>query len=112
MSGKMSRTKGHGFERWLAKRWRDLKLYLDAKRKLEYQASDIDGCDLQNTGIFNVQCKRYKKYVNPSKIEEITKEEGIKILVTKADKKAPIVCLYLEDFETLVKALKAKGITL
>lgn len=67
-------------------------------RKLEYNQDDIDGRDIKNTGKLAIQCKRLKKYAPLTAIEEITIPNKINMLVTRADRKKPIVALYLEDF--------------
>ena len=100
--GLRSRRKGHGYERTIAKQLRDEGIFPEAQRQLEYQAHNAKGVDLENTGKLRIQIKRYKRYVNPSRIEEI-KEEGIRALVTKADNKPAIVCLYWEDFLKIIK---------
>lgn len=106
MSGKRSRTKGHQFERDIAKDFRGLG-FDDAKRHLEYQAGEANGVDLSGTGRWRVQCKRYAKYTNPSRIEEIQDSgDGIPLLITKADHKKAIACLYWSD---LMKILSDIG---
>lgn len=97
---KKSRRKGHGYEREIAQKLKDL--FPEAKRKLEYQASDCTGVDLSNTGRLKIQAKRHKKYTSISKIKEI-EEEGIHLLVTKGDREPDIVCLYLDDFIEILK---------
>ena len=101
MGGKTSRTKGHNWEREVAKRFREHGFPL-AERKLEYQISECTGVDITNTGAFKVQCKRYKDYCPISKIEEV-KETGIPILITKGDRKPAVVCMYIDDFFELIK---------
>jgi hypothetical protein len=92
--GKKSRTKGHSFERKIAQEFR--RIYPEAQRQLEYQLNQCQGVDLKNTGPFKIQCKCKKSYSPINAIEEI-KAEGIKMLVTKADRKAAVACLYLDD---------------
>jgi len=96
MGGKMSRTKGHSYERKTAQVFQKLG-FKDAKRQLEYQEGL--GVDLANTGPFRVQCKRYKGYAPITKLEEVPKtSENIPLLITKADHKPDVVALYLDDF--------------
>lgn len=106
--GKLSRTKGHSFERLIAKRFRPI--FPEAKRHLEYQISEAKGVDLDGVGEYKVQCKRGRKYANPSAIEEIQLdpiEGGIPVLITQGDFKEPIVCIPLEHFLNLLrKSLK------
>lgn len=101
--GLRSRRKGHSYERKIAKQLRDEGIFPEAQRQLEYQAHNAKGVDLENTGRLRIQIKRHKKYVNPSQIEEIQDWEGIQTLVTKADNKPAIVCLYWEDFLKIIK---------
>lgn len=101
MSGRKSRTKGHGYEREIAKKFREF--FPDARRKLEYQAMVIDGTDIEECGPFAIQCKRYKKYVSLSKIEEITAKGKINLLVTKGDHKPDLVAMKLEDFFKILR---------
>lgn len=101
MSGKMSRTKGHGYERAIANKLKPI--YPEAKRHLESQAQEALGYDLDNTGPFLIQCKRYKQYAPINKIEEIKPSKGIHALITKADRKPDIICLYLDDFLEILK---------
>ena len=91
--GKMSRTKGHSFERHIAQAFKTI--FPNACRQLEYQEGL--GVDLANTGRLRIQCKRHKAYAPLSKIEEAL-GNGIEILVTKADRKKTLVALPLEDF--------------
>jgi len=98
---KMQRTKGHSFEREVCKELKEI--FPLAQRKLEYQTSKCNGVDLDNTGNLRIQCKRYAKYVNPSKIEEIKDSSGIPVLITKGDRKEAIACLYLKDLKRILK---------
>lgn len=93
--GLRSRRKGHSFEREIARLFKPL--FPKAQRKLEYQEGDCTGVDLKNTGPFKIQCKRYKEYAPLNKIFEVD-EEGIALLITKADSKPTLVALKLEDF--------------
>ena len=96
MGGKLSRTKGHSYEREIAKKFRHL--YPKSKRMLEYQLEDCNGVDVI-AGPFSIQCKRYKDYAPISKIEEIkAPSQQIHALVTKGDRKEDIICLKLRDF--------------
>lgn len=102
MSGLKSRRKGHGFEREIAKIFREF--FPTARRKLEYQASDVDGVDIACTGKLRLQLKRYKDYAPISKINEIHPVEGtVPALITKGDKKPAIICMELEDFLSILR---------
>lgn len=102
--GKLSRTKGHSFERWVANKMK--KIFPEARRHLEYQDAEAFGVDIANTGIYKIQCKRGKRYASLSAIEEIQIDPidgGIPLLVTKGDNKEPLVCLPFEHFLHLIK---------
>lgn len=100
MGGRHSRTKGHSFERHIAKLFRELGLFPFAKRHLENQKEEALGFDLDNTGPFLFQLKRYAKWVSVSKIFEVQKQyEGdIPVLVQKADNQPAISSLFFDDF--------------
>lgn len=87
---KKSRTKGHDAERLYARRFREVG-YLEARRQLEYHVKDCNGVDLQNTGDFAVQIKRYKNHVSLNKINEIKLENKHRVLISHADRKPPLV---------------------
>lgn len=58
-----------------------------------------------NAGDYLIQCKRTKKYANPSKLREIQIDPidgGIPVLITKGDNAEPVACLYLDDLLRLV----------
>ena len=102
---KLSRTKGHSYEREVAKEFREMG-FSKAERQLEYQISEAQGVDLKNTDPFKVQCKRGKKYASITKIEEVKPETGaIPILVTRGDNTQSAVVMYLSDFKWIVKRL-------
>jgi hypothetical protein len=95
MSGKKSRTKGHAYEREIARRLRPL--FPGAMRNVTEQQTGGQGIDLVNTGNLDVQCKRYKGYAPINKIFEVN-GTGIPVLVTKADRQPDMVVLSLKDF--------------
>ena len=103
MGGKSSRVKGHSFERDIAKDFKELG-YKDARRLLEYQEGM--GVDLENTGKFRVQCKRYKDYCPISKINEVPKEKNtIPLLITKGDRKETMVVMSWNDHKSILSQL-------
>lgn len=99
-----SRRKGHSFEREVAIKLKSL--FPNARRKLEYHISQCTGVDLEETGVFRIQCKRSKTSVPMNKIKEI-KDEGIHVLWTKVDRERDMVTLYAEDFLRIVEKLGA-----
>ena len=103
--GRHARTKGHSFERELANKLKVSGVFPDAKRHLEMQASEAKGYDLDNTGPYRIQCKRYKKYAPITAIEEIKDEHGtIPVLVTKPDHKPAMAVIPLDHFIDLLLA--------
>lgn len=101
---KMSRTKGHSFERETAIALR--LVFPAARRHLEYQDCEANGVDLVETGHYRVQCKRGRKYASLSAIKEVTADElmgEVPVLVTKGDGERPLVCMPLEEFIRLLK---------
>lgn len=102
--GKLSRTKGHSYEREIANEFKEL--FPNARRQLEYNEQDCNGIDLQDTGDFKIQCKRFKNYAPINCIEEVktTSKYDIPMLVTKGDRKRSIACLYLDDLINILKA--------
>lgn len=95
---KLSRTKGHAFERYVAQKFRSI--FPGARRLLEYQEGV--GVDIENTGPLRIQCKAYKDYAPISKINEV-KLSGIPCLVTKGDRKTPMIVLSLDDFLRIIE---------
>ncbi len=104
--GKMSRTKGHSFERFIAN---ELKpIFPAARRHLEYQDAEANGVDLVHTGHYRIQCKRGRQYSPLSAIKEVTADElmgEIPILITKGDGERILVALPIEEFLRLIKGL-------
>ncbi len=100
--GKLSRNKGHDFEREIAQKFR--VIFPEARRQLEYNELDCNGVDLVETGRYLIQCKRKRKYVNPSAIAEVQlKEDGdVPILITKADHKPVLAILPLDHLIELI----------
>ncbi len=102
--GKLSRTKGHSFEREIAQIFR--AVFPRARRQLEYNEMDCNGIDLTETGPYRIQCKRMKKYVNPSAIEEIKLRNPAAetpVLITKADHKPALAILPLDSLMQLIE---------
>ncbi len=111
MGGTWSRNKGLAFERWVANQFKAEGIFPDAKRHLENQAQEAKGYDLDNTGIYRIQCKRYKKYAPLTAIEEVQLQaEGeVQVLVTKPDNKEAMACLPFTEFLRLLKIAKEQG---
>ena len=102
MGGNHSRNKGLNFERDTVKALRKM-VFPYAKRHLESQKEEAKGYDLDNTGPFKIQCKRYKKYCSVSKIKEVQTQPGeIPVLIQKADREETLVTMYEKDWLKLV----------
>ncbi len=106
-SKKLSREKGHKFERDTANAFK--AIFPEAKRHLEYQTvSAALGIDITGTGDYRVQCKRTALYANPSRIFEIRIDperdgDGLtRILVTKADRLPTLAVLPFEKLMELI----------
>jgi len=101
--GKLSRAKGHSFEREVAILFR--AIYPGARRQLEYHSADANGVDISGTGPYRIQCKRGRKYATLSKIKEVTYDEfsgEVPLLVTQGDRERILVALPLEEFLRLL----------
>lgn len=95
-----NRRRGHSFERLIANMFK--AIFPKAARLLEYQEGF--GVDIMNTGVYDIQCKRLKKYASITKIEEVPAVIGrIPILITKGDNKPIMAVLPLEHLLELIK---------
>lgn len=102
--GKLSRTKGHSFERFIAVALRHI--FPEARRHLEYQDAECFGVDLVNTGHYRIQCKRGRKPASLSAIKEVVADEllgEVPVLITQGDRERVLVALPLEEFIRLLK---------
>lgn len=107
---KLSRTKGHGYEREIAKRLR--LVFPSARRQLEYNARDANGVDIQETGRYKIQCKRGRKYASVAALKEVICDEAlgdVPVLVTKADNERDLVVIPFEEFLDLLFIKYTKG---
>src|SRR5690606_12016009 len=107
ISRKGARSKGHNFERDCANAL--VSVFPEARRQLEYHADDALGCDIQNTYPYLIQCKKFKKYVNPSVIKEVQCERilgEVPILVTAGDFLEPLAILPWTELIRLLKIEK------
>ena len=112
--GRKSRTKGHSFEREVARDFREAG-YSDACRQLEYQENQCYGVDLDKTGKYLIQCKRRKTYSSISTIQEIRCEDYVAthrrkvvvpVLVTKADNLPTMAILPWSHLQKLISLEK------
>lgn len=105
-----SRKKGHDFERWIAEKLRPI--FPRARRHLEFHRLDANGVDLQETGIYKIQCKRFAKYAPIACIQEVKCAEelgDVPVLITAGDELPPLVVIPLDEFIRLVKVDLASG---
>lgn len=101
--GKLSRTKGHSFEREVAIKLRPI--FPEARRQLEYHSADANGVDIANTGFYKIQCKKFKRYAPITCIEEVQcdREMGdVPILVTACDRGEIMAVLPFDELLRLI----------
>jgi len=107
MGGASSRTKGHDFERHIARLLR--VSFPDARRGLQYK--DPRECDVEETP-FRIECKRLAK-VNSGDITQAlmqVKRDGEnhddhrpQVVITKADRREALVHMTLDTLLTIVE---------
>lgn len=103
--GRTARRKGIVFERDVAQMLRST--FPGVRRQLEFQVQDAKGIDLQGCDPFKIQCKRTKKYVPLSTINEVQCDRAfgdVPVLIAAGDDQEPLACLPLPDFLRLVEA--------
>lgn len=105
--GRLSRRKGAGWERELAKRWRDL--YPDARRGIGQARSGGDVPDVDGTPWW-IEAKRRKRHdVRGAMRQAIDATDGrVPVVVCRWDGDSAddaIVCMRLEDWEALIGSL-------
>ena len=101
--GKASRTKGHSFERKLAKIFMSA-LGIPFKRGIQFRYGAKEGCDVEGSSIFHIEAKRHKLCNIRAALRQAEAdcaEDGkgrIPIAVTKDDRGPILVTLNLEHF--------------
>jgi hypothetical protein len=97
--------KGKQFERDIANSL--LHIFPKAQRMLEYQSSVVKGVDLENTGEFDIQCKRNQAYAPISKIKEIAVKDPDRtpVLVTKGNNVPAMAVLPWDKFVKIIERL-------
>lgn len=108
--GKLSRTKGHNFEREVARLFRDAMKDDNIKRGWQarqgYDAPDVI------TPYFWIECKCGKRTNISGAIEQATEaatQAGLiktmaPLAITRVDREKPLATMYLDDFLDLVGA--------
>lgn len=101
MSGLRSRRKGHGFERAIAIRLREI--FPEARRGLQYR-DGAEACDVEGTP-FHVECKRMKKVSVKAAFEQAVRDSNGRtpVLIYKEDRGEEMVVLRFSDFLKLLK---------
>lgn len=116
MGGKASRTKGHSYERKIAKVFR--KYFPLAKRGFQTRGGTAEAPDVDGTPWY-IECKRQKSNANLRRAlmqaesgQYVTTEEGTfrrdlrpPMAVCKNDRERDMMCMYLDDFMKLVERL-------
>lgn len=105
-----ARTKGLTFERWCAEKLRPL--FPRVKRHLEFQKEEALGIDLDNTGSYKIQCKKWAAYAPINCLKEVQHcaELGdVPVLITAGDADPPVAVIPLEEFIRLVRVDLAQG---
>lgn len=115
MSGRSSRTKGHNYERTIARIFR--KLWPPAKRGLQTQSGGQAVPDVDGTPLW-IEVKRYKAIRGLMAIwyRLLREAKRIPVLIVKEDRADPVVVISLAFFVGLVDsadddlaAVEAKG---
>lgn len=99
------RTKGHGFERTIAERLREIWPGCYTQRFKGSLWMDHCGVDLVNTDPFNFQLKAVER-LSPSYheiLKAMPKGRNINCIIHKRNNSGCIVAMTLEDFLTLIK---------
>jgi hypothetical protein len=109
MSGAASRTKGHGFERIVARLWNGAFPGAEAARGLQYRNPSL--CDVEGTQL-RIECKRQKKvsYADVVRALNKAKEQAAQyhddrpiVVVTKEDRGDILVSLELSTFLRIIE---------
>lgn len=101
--------KGKSFERDVANAL--LHIFPRAQRMLEYQQSKTIGVDLENTGEFDIQCKRNQAYAPISRISEIQVRDPSRtpVLITKGNNVPAMAILPFDKFISLLERIPDVG---
>jgi hypothetical protein len=107
--GKLSRRKGHQFERDIANKLKEI--WPNARRHLENHEDDAkEGKDLLGTGDFKFQLKRLKRYAPINCIDELKVDRllgDVPILITAGNN---LEAMAVMPFDDLVWLLKKAGV--
>lgn len=110
MALQSARSKGHGLERRLAKRFRELG-YNCTTSRLSSRALDSLGVDLCGTGCFYIQAKAVEKLSNLHTVLANMPEHGkINVVAHKRNRQGTLIAMSEDDFFTLVKQMLDAGV--
>ena len=105
MSGKSSRTKGHNFERFVARKLRDIGMPARRCRQAWSQDNEPDVA----TPVLSIECKVGKSFSYEAAMRQ-AKDRCVDgttpIAVFKRDRQAPVVMIELDDFLELCEMLR------
>lgn len=101
MGGKHSRTKGHNFERLIARELQDI--YPDAKRGLKQTRQGDEEADVEGTP-FWIECKKHRRVSLQKAWEQAVKDcdDRGPIVVHQDDRGPRLVTMEWETFKRLV----------
>lgn len=101
MSGAASRTKGHNFERHIAKLFREF--YPEARRGYQSRGGGAEQADVEGTP-FHVECKVGKQTnIKAAVRQALTDTDGRPIVVvTKDDRSDTLVTMLWDDWKALL----------
>lgn len=109
MGGAHSRTKGHSFEREIARQFRENVTGCDAKRGLQYR-DGAECCDVVGVSGFHIECKRGSKVNIKGAMRQAVNEceKGNMPVVVSKDDRAPIYAtLLFEDFLEIIEEISS-----
>lgn len=102
-----NRTKGHNYERQLAREFRDMGWENCLTSRYESKRVDDSKVDLCFTEPFNVQAKSFYNFKSPVKIlKEMPSDSNYNLVFEKIKHKGEYVCLKKEDFYEIIMMLK------
>ena len=106
-----ARTKGHNFERKIAKEMRELGWEDAATSRYVSQELDDAKVDIARTDPFNIQCKAYKNNPQYTKIlAEMPADQNYNLVFHKKPREGEFVIMKKEDFYEILRVLRVEKI--
>ena len=108
--GKMSRTKGHTYERWIAKALRSL--FPDARRGYQSRGGGREQADVVGIPGFHIECKALARVRNGEIWNALRQAESdaapgnYPVAMMKQNRSKTIVCMSLPTFCDLLEEMK------